>query len=213
MKFRILTFLIILGVPAFGQAQTKAVDNKPRPQIGEKMSVERQNTIGTKVKQEKEANVVKQTVPSPAKKNIKFPKKKNVVAHKQKIEKKQVKSALPSIKTDGENISADKKFYIELNEGNFKYRRIPGIILTENRASSLELSQEKVLDKDVNLDEENILGNSKKDGKKDFWFLGKTVAKVGVLLLILLIFFLYRSRSRGASGKRSKRNVLNSYRK
>jgi|GEM_PF-2364303 len=115
------------------------------------------------------------------------------------------------------NIPVSSKNIIELNDGNYKYSRIPGIILTENRISS-EVESSKIIS-DVNEvvpDKETFSKDDK--GNNGFFNFGKNlsdiIAKGGILLLIIVIFFLYRIRNKGASSKRgSKRNVLNSYRK
>ncbi len=94
-----------------------------------------------------------------------------------------------------------------INEGNFKYKRIPDIKLAEIKPESADSGNQAAV---VPENEQN-----KPDG---FLGLSKTasdvIVKGGVLLLILLIFVLYKSRMSGPGSKSSKkRNVLNSYRK
>ncbi len=126
-----------------------------------------------------------------------------------KIKKK--KNVSSAVKTD---VSGN---LVELNDGNFKYKRIPGIILAENRAST-EISDKKnpeVSEKTVTT-VESVKETKEKDEKGIFNFgknLSDIIARGGILLLITVVFILYRRRNRGTSKKGSRRNVLNSYRK
>jgi len=107
---------------------------------------------------------------------------------------------------DGNNSGDELLLFI--NEGNYKYKRIPDIKLAEKEPSMAEQNQQ---------------GNSnapsvdlQKPGDKGFFGLSKNtsdiVAKGGILLLILIVFTIYKVRSRG-HGRRSSSSVMNSYRK
>jgi hypothetical protein len=94
-----------------------------------------------------------------------------------------------------------------INEGNFKYKRIPDIKLVDIKPqtadSNLQAAEVPVA---VQNSSTGFLGLSKTTSD--------VIVKGGVLLLILLIFVLYKSRMSGPGRKSSKkRNVLNSYRK
>ncbi len=97
---------------------------------------------------------------------------------------------------------------LPINEGNFKYKRIPDIKLAEIAPETVVLNTTTVAAPD-----------SGQDKDAGFLGLGKTasdvIVKGGVLLLILVIFILYKSRMAGRPGNKSskRRNVLNSYRK
>ena len=105
----------------------------------------------------------------------------------------------PAVKVDGD--------FLLINEGNFKYKRIPGIKLADIKPEAA--------DSGVQVAEVSKPGENTSTG---FLGLSKTasdvIVKGGVLLLILLIFILYKSRMSHPGTKSSKkRNVLNSYRK
>ena len=152
----------------------------------------------------------KETVTEDSADNRKVPviEKKNEsrkAVNKRASEKKEI--PVPAVVKE-EN-SGQNKFEGDLlliNEGNFKYKRIPGIILPEIKPESAVA---------------NIPVDAPKSGQdKPSGFLGlsKTVSDIivkgGVLLLILLVFILYKSRMSHPGSKSSKkRNVLNSYRK
>lgn len=107
--------------------------------------------------------------------------------------------------TSGEN------HLLSINEGNFKYKRIPDIKLIDKKAEQTDA----VAVSDNPADKGGVSNTSKTTG---FFGLGKTasdiIVKGGVLLIILLILILYKSRMSVPGGKSSKsRKVLNSYRK
>ncbi|PKL16982.1 MAG: hypothetical protein CVV49_13505 [Spirochaetae bacterium HGW-Spirochaetae-5] len=96
---------------------------------------------------------------------------------------------------------------LPVNEGNFKYKRIPDIKLVEitpetaviNTSTEMAASQ-------VENTETGFLGLSETASD--------VIVKGGFLLLILVIFVIYKSRMSGPGNKSTKRrNVLNSYRK
>ena len=94
-----------------------------------------------------------------------------------------------------------------ITEGNFKYKRIPDIKLTDIKPETVDINTQVAAIP--------VSGQNSSSGLQG---LSKTttdvIVKGGVLLLILLIFILYKSRMSGPGKKSSKkRNVLNSYRK
>jgi hypothetical protein len=104
-----------------------------------------------------------------------------------------------TVKFDGE--------LLPINEGNFKYKRIPDIKL-------VEIIPETAVS-NTSAEESSIQVENKETG---FLGLSETasdvIVKGGLLLLILVIFVLYKSRMSGPGNKSTKRrNVLNSYRK
>lgn len=94
---------------------------------------------------------------------------------------------------------------LQINEGNYKYKRIPDIKLPENPVPVAE----------------NVQGDNTavQDTGSGGGFLGmsKTASDIivygGIIVFIYIIFFLSRSRMKGSGGRKSNRKVLNSYRK
>jgi len=109
-----------------------------------------------------------------------------------------------------EENNSGENFLLSINEGNFKYKRIPDIKLPERTPSAADQNAQ---DKNNETAGENIPDSSAGEG---FFGLSKNtadiVAKGGILLLVLVIFVLYRRRSRGG-GRSSSTSVLKSYRK
>ncbi len=96
---------------------------------------------------------------------------------------------------------------LPINEGNFKYNRIPDIKLVDVKPQTSENNiQVAEVSKSAANTSAGFLGLSKTASD--------VIVKGGALLLILLIFVLYKSRMSHPGSKSSKkRNVLNSYRK
>ena len=110
------------------------------------------------------------------------------------------KSAAEPVKYDQKGVDG----LLDVLPGNEIYARIPGIIFEEEEKKEEEI---------VKIPDEAIQeGDSSKDeseGEGLFGFSAKTteiLAKGSILLLILFIFILYKTRSRGSS-----RRVLNRY--
>ncbi len=101
----------------------------------------------------------------------------------------------------------DDSTLLRVDEGSFKYVRIPDIVIDEIKPvyAASEVSKEEVLPVNENPDERGFLGMKKQTAD--------VVAKGGILLLILVIFILYKSRMKGTRKRGPGRNVLNSYRK
>ncbi len=115
-----------------------------------------------------------------------------------------------TFKAEEDNSSSDN-LLLPINEGNYKYKRIPDIKLVEKSLSMAEPNMEN----NGNQLTESVVSDSS-EGSGFFGLSKKTadiVAKGGILLLILVIFILYKVRSRGPGRRSSGRSVMNSYRK
>jgi hypothetical protein len=130
---------------------------------------------------------------------------------KKNTPEKKITSTSKDVKS--ENITQEKAEgdLLLINEGNFKYKRIPDIKLIEKKSETADSAAAGVVPGNT----QNVSDSPKVNG---FFGLGKTasdiIVKGGILLLILLIFILYKSRMSVPRAKSSKRrNVLNSYRK
>lgn len=101
----------------------------------------------------------------------------------------------------------DDSALLRVDEGNFKYTRIPEIAINDTKPSyaAVETRSEEISPDDKKPDEGGFLGMKKETAD--------VVAKGGILLLILVIFILYKSRTKGTRKSGPGRNVLNSYRK
>lgn len=129
---------------------------------------------------------------------------------KKSVEKKADKKAVTvsvEVKEENSNQVTTEGDLLPINEGNFKYKRIPDIKLIEIKPEAAETN--------IQVAEVPKSGQNTSTG---FLGLSKTasdvIVKGGALLLLLLIFILYKSRmSRPGNKISKKRNVLNSYRK
>ena len=161
---------------------------------------------------------IEKTVPAETKTDtVSIEKKKASVSENKSEVKKTISKKNPEKKPAPENVDIIKEEntvqvkmdgdLLLINEGNFKYKRIPDIKLAEIKPEAADSGTQ------VTAVSENAQNTS-----TGFLGLSKTasdvIVKGGVLLLILLIFVLYKSRMSGPGSKSSKkRNVLNSYRK
>jgi hypothetical protein len=95
---------------------------------------------------------------------------------------------------------------LQINEGNFKYRRIPDIKLADTQ---IMMAADQSADVPA-VSEEGESGSG-------FMGMSKTasdiVVKGGIIFFIFIIFILYKSRMKSPGGRRSSRKVMNSYRK
>jgi len=140
-----------------------------------------------------------------AQKDKKEPEKARVIIKApSKIEKKVTPAE--TVKVD-QILPDDDSYLLRVNEGAFKYARIPEIVIDEVKPSNAasEVMKEEVVSGNENLDEKGFLGMKKQTAD--------VVVKGGILLLILVVFILYKSRMKGTRKKGPGRNVLNSYRK
>lgn len=95
---------------------------------------------------------------------------------------------------------------LQINEGNFKYKRIPDIKLADTQvAMATEQTASVPADTDEEKSGQGFLGMSKTAAD--------VVVKGGILLFIFIIFILYKSRMKSPGGRKTSRKVLNSYRK
>jgi len=115
-----------------------------------------------------------------------------------------VSTDLKEVKPESQKNEGD---LLLINEGNFKYQRIPDIKLAEIKPESAEsVSKTAEVTEPVSDPSAGFMGLSKT--------VSDIIVKGGLLLLILMIFVIYKSRMSGTGHKSSKkRNVLNSYRK
>lgn len=154
---------------------------------------------------EKPANAVNSVIPD---KPV-VPEKPAVpaVAEKPAVKKAAVKPKPPQKKTavikkeveakpaekDGSSVGR----LLSIKEGSFKYKRIPEIVIEEAEKGEEE---DFVHIPDENLEESGK--NTVDTGEKGFLGLKREtsdwVAKVGLALLLIIIFLLYRVRSRGS---------------
>jgi|GEM_PF-544453 len=197
-KHRIIIFILLAAAFIFTTAIIKAQDvdapagstdlnviDGSRDVITDDAAVNEPDT-GRKV-EEKSIEVVK-----PA---VKTKKEGNKTAGAVEVKKTVIatKDQEPAGAT-GLNISES---LLPVQEGDFKYVRIPDIGITMKRGAAVE-------DVIVKMPEETP-GSSADDGvaqKGLFGFSGKTtdtVVRVALVLLILFIFILYRMRSKGSS--------------
>lgn len=113
-----------------------------------------------------------------------------------------------AVKTADDSESGD--YLLSINEGNFKYKRIPDIKLVEKSPS---MAEQNTLMTNASGD----AGTPDNSAETGFFGLSKNaadvVAKGGILLLVLGIFILYKFRSRGTGRRSSSSSVMNSYRK
>jgi hypothetical protein len=147
--------------------------------------------------------------------------KKKITAHSSKStnqktavkpdREKKNKSASEDVKTENINQEKNQGDLLLINEGNFKYKRIPDIKLIDKKPAA----DTAAVNNATTGNTQNLSDTAKTGG---LFGLGKTasdiIVKGGTLLLILLIFILYKSRMSVPRGKSSKsRKVLNSFRK
>lgn len=121
------------------------------------------------------------------------------------VKKETVKIPVEENKTvvQAQSYSGD---LLQINEGNFKYKRIPDI---------------KLADTQVAMASDQPVSTSADSGEvqsgQGFLGMSKTasdiIVKGGIILFIFIIFILYKSRMKSPGGRKSSRKVLNSYRK
>lgn len=146
--------------------------------------------------------------------DVKITESKKVEEKKEPAKLRRVKkNVIESDKTVQNEIAGEVEF-LRIDEGNFKYSRIPELAVVEVKAQVVTNSEIENPDdsgaaglSDDDSEEVGILGMKKETAD--------IVAKVGILLLIFVVFILYKYRMKGTSkSKRGPgRNVLNSYRK
>lgn len=210
MKFlktiSIFLFCTIIVLPVFSQ-DTGNVDAGINP-VSEEMEQKNVSDDISIIEEKKEPDFLPET------ENVKIIEPKKVEEKKEPVKLPVVKkSVVKSNQTAQKEVTGEPEF-LRIDEGDFKYSRIPELIVAEAKtqaAVNFEIENPdnaRAVDlSDGDSDEAGILGMKK--GTAD------VVAKVGILLLILIVFILYKSRMKGTSkSKRGPgRNVLNSYRK
>ncbi len=131
---------------------------------------------------------------------------KNTTAVKAK-KKAGIATATEEVKAVADNTSSGDDFLLPINEGNFKYKRIPDIKLVEKTPSAaVQNNQEQ---NGASADSGNV-NNTAGTG---FFNISRNTAKIGILLFILGVFILYKVRSKSTTRRSSSSSVMNSYRK
>lgn len=152
------------------------------------------------------ADVKKESEPSERKKTSVAERKSE--SRKKENSEKKVKTAAVSVEEKPDNSSQVKieGDLLLINEGNFKYKRIPDLKLSDIAAEPANSNTVDTEKSGQDQEQTGFLGFSKTASD--------IIVKGGVLILIFVIFIIYKMRMSGPGGKSSKRrNVLNSYRK
>lgn len=211
MKFlKILTILLFCAfivLPVFSQ-DTGGVDTGSKP-VSEEAGQKNTVSDDTRLSEEKKASDL-----LPEKGDVKITEPKMVEEKKESAKPRTLKKSPVESEKNIQKKMDGEPVLLRIDEGNFKYSRIPELALTEVKAPVIANSD--IEDPDTS-GGKTLPGN----GSDESGFLGMkkgtadVVAKGGILLLILVVFILYKSRMKGA-GKSKRgpgRNVLNSYRK
>jgi len=204
----IVLFSLLVSFPVIFAQEKNTTDSSVK-------SVQQDNISGTVPVSEMEKNPITETKTETVKTDSLGIKQSQPVGnkddtHKKVNKKSSEKKVLSSPAVTKQESASQVKIESDLlliSEGNFKYKRIPDIKLADIKPEAVD-SNTKVAEavKPV------------KNTSTGFFGLSKTasdiIVKGGILLLILLIFILYKSRMSGPGNKSTKkRNVLNSYRK
>jgi hypothetical protein len=212
MKFiKLITFCLYISIfvaPLFSQETSGTpgsdIDGKP---AAEETVVPEQVSGDNLLSEEKTGA---DTVPDKPAEKAPEQKKKDEV--KESPRPRPVKKTAEEPEKKSDKVPAGEGQLLGIDEGNFKYSRIPEISLNEVKAPLAEV-------RDRNEDEAEGDGFPGDQGTDEGGFLGMKkgtadiVAKGGIVLLILVIFVLYKSRMKGTGKRGPGRNVLNSYRK
>ncbi len=210
MKFlkiiSILLFCTIIVLPVFSQdrGNMDAGLNPVSEEVGEK-SVSDDVHLS---EEKKEPDL------SPENEDVKITEPKKVEVKKEPAKSPVVKKSVIESGKTAQKKTVDEPEFLRIDEGSFKYSRIPELAVSEVKAQVVISPEIENPDDSGAADLSD--GDSEKAGilgmKKET---ADIVAKVGILLLIFVVFILYKSRMKG-TGKSKKgpgRNVLNSYRK
>jgi hypothetical protein len=197
MKTRIHVILLSLlacavfcVLPVSGQ-DADAAKNVPVNTPGDITASDRAGDINTDAGPEPVVPAVKKEVDTPQ-------------TNRARKENPQV-SAPPADTADRnpEDRGVNPDLLLPIEDGNYKYSRIPGIQLKEAMGSSSD---------DIVRLSEKSPGDSSGAGKSGLFGMSKssqdTLVKISILLLVVVIFILYRIRS-----GRSSRRVFKSFRK
>ena len=199
-KSAIVVFILFFAL-SISYAQEKEFKNNSDKDLSENTTVKIQDTITDKKQvSEKKTDIRNDVAESVKKKKTLSGSNKS---ENQKNNTKEISENPIHEKNEGD--------VLLINEGSFKYKRIPDIKIIEKKVEPADIAAGSGASGNT----QNSSDSSKMDG---FFGLGKTasdiIVKGGVLLLILLIFILYKSRMAAPGGKSSKsRKVLNSFRK
>lgn len=201
----ILLFCTLIALPVFPQ-ETGDIDSGLKP-VSEETGQKNRVPGDTNISEEK-----KNPDFLPENEDVKITEPKKVEEKKEPVKPRALKkSAAESEKTIQKKTAGEPEF-LRIDEGNFKYSRIPELAIAEAKAQTAVVVE---IDDSDSSGSKDLSGN----GSDEAGFLGMKkgtadiVAKVGILLLILVVFILYKFRMKGTVKKRPGRNVLNSYRK
>lgn len=201
MKLYKIFFIFIIAFAvsfAFSQEEAVTVDSaikENKDVSSEQNKVTEKTVVDSNTNQSVEKIVEqKETAKKVSKEPLETQKAKDVV--KVSIAKEE---ETPAVDTH-----VQEDFLFTINEGNFKYKRIPEIKLEEKSALIVDMPQSEPVAAETSDSSLKIFGLSKDSLK--------TLAKITALLLIFIIFILYKKRSRSYSRK-SSGSVMKSFRK
>jgi hypothetical protein len=198
MKTRIHSILLSLlacsvfcVLPVSGQ-DADAVKNVPVNTPGDITGSDRAGDINTDTGPETVVPAIKKETLNPP--------------HANRVKKENPQLSAPLANTadrNPEDKGVNPDLLLPIEDGNYKYSRIPGIQLKETKGASSD---------DIVRLSEKSGGDSSGAGKSGLFGMSKssqdTLVKISILLLIVVIFILYRIRS-----GRSSRRVFKSFRK
>jgi outer membrane biosynthesis protein TonB len=212
MKFQkfitLCLFFSIAASPVFSQetSGTPGSDVDQKPAV-EETRVPEEVSGDNNLPEEKTGT---DTVPVKPAEKIPEQKKKEKINESPKSGSVKKTAEEPETKSD-KPAPAGEPQLLGIDEGNFKYSRIPETGINEVKAP--------VAARISNMEDTESEGPAGEQGTEEGGFLGMgkgtadVVAKGGIVLLILVIFVLYKSRMKGTGKRGPGRNVLNSYRK
>ena len=199
-KSAIVVFLLFFAL-SISYAQEKDLKDSSGKNLNENNTVKIQDTVTDKTQVADKKSDIRNEGSDSSKKKKTPP--AGTKSENRKNNVKEIPENFNHEKTDGD--------ILLINEGSFKYKRIPDIKIIEKKVEPTDIANGS----GVSGNAQTSSDLSKTNG---FFGLSKTasdiIVKGGVLLLILLIFILYKSRMSAPGGKSSKsRKVLNSFRK
>ncbi len=185
------------------EKKNTAVDSKTEKKV--ETEKKKQNGKETKeIKETKEFKEIKETKESKEKAQIKEKSKSLTVEKKEnvtvKIEKVQ---RVPEILDAGDDSGG---MILTINEGDFKYQRIPGYVSSDGdgkKSDSGDTAGEEI--KNIIPDKIEIQDLKGKQSSGPGRESGSIFAKLGLALLIIIIFVIYRIRLQKGGNKISRR--------
>ncbi|HQO41062.1 MAG TPA: hypothetical protein PK986_11380 [Spirochaetota bacterium] len=205
----VLTALLWISVPAlYAQDNTSGDADVSGGTVVEEVITESVDVTGDNgdvagsVQDENVESAVSDKTPE-----VKPREKKAAVTKKVPAEKEKARAETPvNEKTAVAKIEPYSGELLQINEGNFKYRRIPDIKLADTQVT---MAADQSADVPA-VSEEDQSGSG-------FMGMSKTasdiVVKGGIIFFIFILFILYKSRMKSPGGRKTSRKVMNSYRK